>query len=111
SLFADNGARGGRVGIAPVPADRLPEPLPDGLEFPVVITVQTDGPQNLDRPAAVRFPNLPDPVTGQRLLPGAKSALWSFDHDIGNWEIVGGMIVSGDGNFVVNTLGSGIRKP
>ena len=28
------------------PADRLPEPLPPGLNLPVVITVQTDGPQN-----------------------------------------------------------------
>jgi hypothetical protein len=41
SLFSDNGTRGGRVGIAPVPPDRIPSPLPVGLSFPVVITIQT----------------------------------------------------------------------
>ncbi|MBK9139075.1 MAG: carboxypeptidase regulatory-like domain-containing protein [Verrucomicrobia bacterium] len=33
ALFDDDGNRGGRVGIAPVPPDRLPEPLPEGLNF------------------------------------------------------------------------------
>jgi hypothetical protein len=78
SLFADNGARGGKVGIAPVPPERLPEPLPPGLNLPLVITIQTDGATNFDRPVPVRFPNLPDPITGELLPPGAKSALWSF---------------------------------
>lgn len=89
ALFDDNGSRGGRVGIAPVPPDRLPEPLPEGLNFPLVITIQTDGPRNFAQPVPVRFPNLADPVTGVRLPPGAKTALWSFDHDKGYWEIVG----------------------
>src|SRR5207237_8096493 len=31
SLFSNDGNRGGKVGIAPVPPDRLPEPLPPGL--------------------------------------------------------------------------------
>ncbi len=111
SLFADNGTRGGRVGIAPVPPDRLPEPLPDGLQFPLVVTVQTDGASNFDRPVPVRFPNLPDPISGRKLLPGEKSALWSFNHDIGLWEIVGEMTVSNDGQYIETDLGVGIRQP
>lgn len=111
ALFNENGARGGSVGIAPVAPDRLPEPLPPGLNFPLVITVQTDGPQNFDRPAPVRFPNLPDPVTGLKLAPGAKSALWSFNHDLGAWEIVGPMTVTADGNFVETDPGVGILQP
>lgn len=111
SLFADNGTRGGRVGIAPVPPDRLPEPLPPGLELPLVITVQTDGPSNFDRPVPVRFPNLPDPVTGERLPPGAKSALISFNHDTGRWELSGPMTISEDGQFAVSDAGTGIRQP
>lgn len=111
ALYADDGTRGGRVGIAPVPPDRLPEPLPAGLNFPLVITVQTDGGANFDRPVPVVFPNLPDPVTGQKLPPGAKSALWSFDHDLGSWVINGPMTVSADGNFVVSDPGVGIREP
>lgn len=111
ALYDDNGTRGGRVGIAPVPPDRLPEPLPEGLMFPLVITIQTDGPRNFDRPVPVRFPNLPDPVTGEKLGPGEKSALWSFDHDTGRWEVVGPMTVSEDGQFVECDAGVGVRQP
>jgi hypothetical protein len=111
SLFSDNGARGGRVGIAPVPPDRLPEPLPPGLDFPVVITVQTDGGSNFDQPVPVRFPNLPDPRTGVALAPGAKTVLWSFNHDTGRWEPQGTMTISADGRFAVSDPGVGIRQP
>jgi hypothetical protein len=111
ALFSDNGTRGGRVGIAPVAPDRLPEPLPPGLSLPLVITIQTDGPSNFDRPVPVRFPNLPDPVTGDVLPPGAKTALWSFDHDTGRWEIAGPMTISADGRFAETDPGVGVRQP
>lgn len=111
ALFSDDGARGGRVGIAPVPPDRIPEPLPDGLNLPLVITIQTDGASNFAEPVPVRFPNSPDPVTGERLTPGSKSALWSFDHDTGKWEIAGPMTVTDDGLFVVSDPGVGVRQP
>ena len=111
SLFADDGTKGGSVGIAPVEPDRLPSPLPEGLELPLVITVQTDGPTNFDRPVTVTFPNLPDPATGEKLGPGEKSALWSFNHDTGKWEIVGPMTVTEDGNFVETDAGVGLLQP
>ncbi len=111
SLFSDNGTRGGSVGIAPVAPDRLPEPLPPGLNLPLVITVQTDGAANFDRPVPVRFPNLPDPVTGVKLPPGARTVLWSFNHDTGRWEPQGLMTISADGNFAVSDPGTGIRQP
>lgn len=111
SLFADDGTRGGRVGIAPVAPDRLPSPLPPGLNLPMVITIQTDGATNFDRPVPICFPNLPDPVTGEKLPPGAKSALWSFNHDLGDWEIIGPMTVTEDGNFVKTDAGVGVRQP
>lgn len=111
ALFSDNGTRGGRMGIAPVPADRLPEPLPPGLNLPLVITIQTDGPMNFDRPVPVRFPNLPNPRTGERLPPGAKSALWSFNHDTGRWELSGTMTVTDDGQFVETDPGVGVLQP
>jgi len=49
--------------------------------------VQTDGPRNFDRPVPVRFPNLPDATTGEKLPPGAKSALWSFITTLGNGRL------------------------
>ena len=80
SLFANNGTRGGSVGIAPVPPDRLPSPLPPELDFPIVITVQTNGPENFDAPAPICMPNLPQPSTGFAPFPGTKMALYSFNH-------------------------------
>jgi hypothetical protein len=111
SLYSESGARGGKIGLAPVAPDRLPEPLPPGLNLPLVITVQSDGGQNFDRPVPVRFPNLPDPTTGLPLPAGSRSALWSFNHDLGRWEVVGGMMVTADGRFVETLPGVGIRQP
>ncbi len=91
--------------------DHLPEPLPPGLEMPLVITIQTDGPQNFSEPVPVRFPNLPSPTTGQILPPGAKSGLWSFNHDTGRWELQGPMTVSPDGRFLESDPGVGVRQP
>ena len=111
SLFSENGVRGGKVGIAPVSPDRLPGPLPTGVNPGVVITVQTDGPSNFDKPVPACFPNLPDPTTGQKLPPGSKSALWSFNHDTGRFEVVGPMTVSDDGTTVCTDPGVGILAP
>ena len=111
SLYADDGTRGGMVGIAPVEPDRLPGSLPDGLDFPVVITVQTDGATNFDQPVPVRFPNLPDAETGVPLPAGSKTALWSFNHDTGRFEVVGPMTVSADGLWVESDPGVGILAP
>ncbi|MGE3310769.1 MAG: RHS repeat-associated core domain-containing protein [Limisphaerales bacterium] len=111
ALFSENGTRGGRIGIAPVAPDRLPSALPPGVSFPLVITVQTDGASNFDRPVPVCFPNLPDPVTGRVLAAGDPAALWSFNHDLGDWEIVGSMTTSADGRLVCSDPGSGILQP
>jgi hypothetical protein len=111
ALLSDDGTRGGRVGIAPVPPDRLPEPLPAGLEFPIVITVQTDGASNFDQPVPVCFPNLPDPALGMPLPPGTPSWLYSFNHDTGHWEAVGSMTVTEDGNSICTDPGVGILQP
>ena len=111
ALFSDTGSRGGRIGIAPVPPDRLPEPLPAGLQLPLVITIQTDGPMNFDQPVPVRFPNLPDPITGIKAPPGSKTVLWSFNHDTGRWEAQGTATITADGNFADTDPGVGVRQP
>ena len=111
SLIDNQGNPGGMVGIGPVAPDRLPGVLPAGLNPPIVITIQTNGPTNFDSPVPAKFPNLPDPVTGLVLPPGAKTALWSFDHDLGQWAVVGGMTVDPTGAFVVSDPGTGILAP
>ena len=101
----------GQIGIAPVDPSRLPAPLPAGLDPPLVITVQTDGAENFDSPVPICFPNLPDPKTGMVLPPGSKTALWSFNHDSGIWEVVGPMTVSADGRTACTDPGTGIKGP
>ena len=100
-----------QTSIIPVPPDRIPAPLPQELAMPLVISIQTFGATRFDVPAAVRFPNLPDPLTGEVLLPGAKSGLWSFNHDAGRWELQGSMTVSEDGMHLISDPGVGILAP
>jgi len=111
SLFNDDGTPGQQVGIAPVPPDRLPGQLPEGLDFPLVITVQTNGATNFDVPAPVCFPNLPNPDTNKALAPGEKTALWSFNHDTGRFGVVGPMTANADGTLVCTDPGVGVPAP
>ncbi len=111
AMLSSSGVRGGRIGLVPVSPERLPEPLPPGLSHILDISVQTDGAQNFDQPLPVRFPNLPDPLTGLRLPPGTRTALRSYDHDIGEWVVSGAMTVSSDGMYIDSNPGHGILKP
>ncbi len=111
NLYHVDGRPGGAVGVAPVAPDRLPGRLPAGLALPIVITIQTDGASRFDVPVPATFPNLPDPATGATLPPGAKSALWSFDHDAARFRMVGGMTVSDDGLTITTDAGVGILAP
>lgn len=110
SLYGDDGSQGGKIGLAMVAPDRLPSPLPPGFNAPVVITVQSDGATNFDIPVSACFPNLP--LDGAPLpQPGDKSALISFNHDSGRWEVGGSMTVNADGTLVCTDPGVGIRQP
>ena len=88
----------------PLESDRLPAPLPDGLEHSFDITVQADVP-NFDVPAPITFPN----TDGQ--APGEKSLLMSFDHARGEWVVTGTMTVSEDGLTVTSDPGMGVLAP
>ncbi|NUN98466.1 MAG: Ig-like domain-containing protein, partial [Candidatus Omnitrophica bacterium] len=105
SLYADDGMRGGMVGMAPVPPDRMPGTLPSFMMPPILISVQTDGATNFDVPVPLCLPNLPDPLTGVPAPPGAKRALFSFNHDIGDFESVGFATVSQDGSLICTDPG------
>lgn len=111
SLFSNDGTFGGMVGISAVDPDRLPGELPPNFVLRDVLTVQTDGPTNFNIPVPVCLPNLPDPDTGFLLPPGAKTALWSFNHDTGRFEVVGPMTVTPDGMLACTDPGVGIEAP
>lgn len=104
SLIADDGAPGTQIGIYRVDSDRLPAPLPDGLNHSFDITVQADV-ANFDVPAPITFPNM------DGLAPGEQALLMSFDHARSEWVVVGTMTVSEDGTMLMPDAGVGIRAP
>lgn len=91
--------------LVPVPPDRIPAPLPSGLDPSLVISIQAGGASNFDVPAPVTFPNL------EGLPPGSKASIFSFNHDAGRWESVGLGTVSDDGQVIVSDPGVGILAP
>ena len=90
--------------IIPVDAQRLPAPLPPGINHQLDIAVMAPGATNFDEPAAACFPNLVDLDTKEKPAPGEKASLMSFNHDTGMWELVGMMTVSEDGGMVCTEM-------
>jgi|GEM_PF-4323707 len=101
----ENGNPATTATLVPVPSDRLPGPLPPNVDSELVISIQAPGATNFDVPAAVTFPNI------NGLPPGSKTAILSFDHDAGEWRVVGPATVSADGRRVVSDPGVGIVAP
>jgi len=99
------------LGIAAVDPERLPAPLPPELQFPLVITVQSSTGRPFDEPVGICLPNLEDPTTGDKLAAFEESGLWSFNHQKGNFEVVGKVRVSSDGESVCSVEGDGLLYP
>ena len=112
----DQGNAATQAMIVPVDPNRLPAPLPPNVDPGLVISIQAGseagfnretegGATNFDVPAPVTFPNL------EGLAPGEKSLIWSFNHDAGDWEVIGTGTVSEDGLSIVSDEGVGILAP
>ena len=91
--------------VIPVPPDRLPSPLPPGVNPSLVISIQAIGATSFDTPAQLTFPNL------NGFPPGSKATLWSFDHDAGHFIPIGNMTVSIDGLTITTDPGVGVPAP
>jgi len=82
------------------------KPSLDDLCDAVEITIFTEPTDvEFDPPAPVTFPNI------ERLPPGKMIELFSFDHDTGEWRIIGQGTVSDDGLVITSDPGVGIVKP
>jgi hypothetical protein len=102
--------------IVPVAPDRLPAPLPPGVDPKLVISIQAGGANGFNReaqggattfdvPAPLQFPNL------EGLKSGEKSLFWSFDHVAGEWIVIGTGTVSEDGKVIKSDPGTGVLAP
>ena len=98
------------VGIVPVASAALEEPV--SAETPMVAAMRLISSESiqLDEPAPVRLPNLPDPFTGETLAAGEKSALWSYNEELSQWQLAGPMTVSVDGAYLQSDLGVGVER-
>ncbi len=105
SAVDDQGNAATTAIVIPVPPDRIPAPLPAGLEPELVISIQAPGATSFDTPAPITFPNL------ENLPPGEKASVLSFNHDAGRWDFIGLGTVSADGAVVVSDPGVGIVAP
>ena len=112
----DGGSVATQAIIVPVEPNRLPAPIPPGLDPGLVISVQAGGDNGFnreedggstffDRPPAIQFPNL------DNLPPGSKATIWSFDHEAGFWVTVGTGTVSEDGEVITSDPGVGLLAP
>jgi len=102
--------------IVPVAPDRLPAPLPPGVDPKLVISIQAGGANGFNReaqggsttfdvPAPLQFPNL------EGLQPGEKALFWSFDHVAGEWIVIGTGTVTEDGKVIKSDPGTGVLAP
>ncbi|MEL6106383.1 MAG: Ig-like domain-containing protein [Planctomycetota bacterium] len=99
SLFFADGSPASELQIFPLHNDRIPAPLPSGLNSSIVFSVDAGGAEDFDVPARITYPN----VDG--LSAGEKVFLYSFDHDQGNWRPTGTMTVSDDETVLVSDDG------
>jgi hypothetical protein len=96
-------ADGVQVSLNQVHHDEVPMPIPDGAAPLFAWTLQPAG-ATFDPPATIRYPNM------SGLAPGSASFFLSFDHDLGQFSIVGTGRVDGDGAHIVSDAGSGLTK-
>lgn len=103
TLFTQQGTPfTGALSITEVPPERTPAALPPGLRTDLVVTVQP-GEMNFASPAPLRLPNR------SNMPAGSPMDLWSINPVTGEFERVGGAVVSDDGQSVT-TVSGGIRN-
>ncbi len=103
SVTFPDGSNEGFISVTQVNADKVPMEPPNGLQPRFIITIQPPG-AVFDPPAPVTIPN----VDG--LSPGEITKMYSFDHDMGQFVIIGTGTVSEDGSVVKSDSGVGVIK-
>ena len=88
-----------QLSITPIPVDRTPFPLPQGVSVPVFFTVQPGAARVIPPRARVIYPN----YGGDR--PGTRMNFWNYDPEGKGWYVYGQGTVTADGRQVVPDAG------
>jgi len=97
-----NQAFNGLMSISRIVNSQAPQPLPDGLEPSLLISIQPFG-VGFSQPAQISFPNI------DGFEPGSILDIMGLNHDTGRFEVTGKAEVSSDGRRI-NSISGGIRN-
>jgi hypothetical protein len=97
------GSKTGCVSVTPVNPDKVPMVPGFGQQPRYVVTIQPVG-TIFNPPAAITIPNM------DGLGPGAKTEMYSFDHDLAAFVAIGSATVSPDGSTISSDPGIGVIK-
>lgn len=103
SVTFPDGSKEGKVSATLVNANTMPMALPNGLQPQLIVTIQPTG-ARFDPPARLTVPNL----GGE--LPGRQLEIFSYDHDLEEFVVIGLGMVSNDGLTIRSNEGVGIIK-
>jgi RHS repeat-associated protein len=88
--------RATEVSVTPIPQDRTPFPMPQGIMFPVYTTIQPGGAYVYGpKGARIIYPNKPGAA------PGTRAQLWHYDPKEKGWYVYGHGTVTEDGRQIV----------
>lgn len=97
------GSKTGCVSVTPVNPDKVPMVPGFGQQPRYVVTIQPVG-TTFNPPAAITIPNM------DGLAPGAKTEMYSYDHDLAAFVAIGSATVSPDGAIIASDAGVGVIK-
>ncbi|MCA8837702.1 MAG: carboxypeptidase-like regulatory domain-containing protein, partial [Proteobacteria bacterium] len=103
SVTFPDGSKTGKISITRVNTDKIPMALPNGTAPSFFITIQPHG-ALFDPAAPIAIPN------ADGLPPLYETDLYSYDHDLEEFVVIGTGQVSKDGRTIKSKPGAGIVK-
>ena len=103
SVTFPDGSHSGLISVTVVHPDKMPDPPEFGQQPRFLVSIQ---PANalFNPPAPLCIPNV------EGLLPGQKTEMYSYDHDMGQFVAIGTGTVSEDGSQICSDPGVGVVK-
>ncbi len=84
-----------QLSITPIPTDRPPFPLPDGIHVPVFFTIQPGGSRDHSAACSTGLSKL------HQRLPGTRIDFWNYDPEGKGWYVYGQGTVTPDGSQIM----------
>jgi hypothetical protein len=103
SVTFPNGSREGIISVTSVNASKVPMTPPNGMQPQFIVTIQPVG-ATFFPAAKLTLPN----IDGH--APGTQVEMYSFDHDLEEFVVIGLGTVSEDGSIVRSNPGIGVIK-